>query len=71
MRFKRIDEIVKESNCTKQQIADAIGITTKQLKRYQDGEQEPSASKIIAICKYFRVSADWLLELEVEEEKKP
>ena len=65
MKINNLQKLLKEAETNKQAIAEAIGTTTRQLQRYQNGESEPTASKIKAICEYFNVSADWLLDINL------
>lgn len=43
--------------------ADIIKCSPKQVGRYESNEQEMTVSKLIEFCKYYRVSADYLLGL--------
>lgn len=49
----------KELNQT--QLGNAIGITQRKLSYIECGKCEPNVDDIIAICKFFQVSSDYLL----------
>ena len=49
----------KELNQT--QLGNAIGITQRKLSYIECGKCEPNIDDIIAICKFFQVSSDYLL----------
>ena len=42
-------------------IADALHISDRQYRRYESGENEPTASVLISIADYFDVSLDYLV----------
>lgn len=46
-----------------------IGVSRMALSTWLNDETEPRAHNIVQICKYFNVSADWLLGLS--DKKKP
>ena len=46
---------------SRQAVADTIGISTKSLERYENGEREPVASVLAALADLYGVSADYLL----------
>lgn len=51
-------------NLTQAKAAEAIGIDQRQWNRYENGYNEMPTRYIIALCKAFDVSSDWLLGLE-------
>lgn len=42
-----------------------IGVST--LRLYENGKRIPPADVIVAVCRYFSVSSDWLLDLSYEQ----
>ena len=50
---------------TQEELAEKLNITQRKISRMETGETEPSLEDIRTICRYFNVSADWLLDLEV------
>ena len=45
-------------------VANAIGVTLSAYSNYEQGLREPSYDTLKNICKYYDVSADYLLGLE-------
>lgn len=41
----------------------ATGIEQRKMSRLENGRTEPNLQDIISLCKYYRVSADYLLGL--------
>jgi len=50
---------------TQEELAEKLNMTQRKISRMETGETEPSLEDIRTICRYFNVSADWLLGLEV------
>lgn len=48
---------------TQKDLANALGITQRKVSFLETGTTSPSVKDIKAICKYFNVSADYLLGL--------
>lgn len=46
------------------EIAEALGAAPMSVWKWRTGKAEPRAFYIMLICKYFNVSADWLLGIE-------
>lgn len=55
---------------TQKDLANALGITQRKVSFMETGTTEPSLGDIIAICKFFNVSADYLLGLQDETSRK-
>lgn len=63
MNKEKFGELLRSSGKSKEQIAKDLELSSRQLRRYELGEHQPSAEILARICKYFKVSADWLLDL--------
>lgn len=59
-----IKELRLENNLSKDQLAEALGISQMSVTRWENGQTEPLASSIIKLAKFFHVTADYILELE-------
>lgn len=57
----RLDQLIVTSGVSAAKIARDIGIATGSLSGYRTGAKEPGSKAIVKICKYFKVSSDWLL----------
>lgn len=71
--MKRTNEIIKdlrEDNDLKQsEIAKVLSITQQVYSRYELGINEIPQRHIVALCKFYNVSADYILGLS--KEKRP
>jgi len=57
----KIVKLRKERDWTQQQLADLIGMTVNQIKRYEKGKSAPSLEAIRKLAVTFGVSADELV----------
>lgn len=48
---------------TQTDLANAIGVTQRKISFMETGTTEPSLKDIVSLCRFFNVSADYLLEL--------
>jgi len=60
---ERLKSIRKSKNLTQKEVAENLGITLSAYSNYEQGIREPSINIIIKICKYYNVTADYLLGL--------
>ena len=58
---ERLVKLHNEKGALKKDIAEAIGVSSRQYKRYESGEQEPTAGILIKFADYFDVSVDYLV----------
>lgn len=61
---ERLKELRLEKGLTQKQLAENIGSVQSAVYYWENGQRIPSALSIIAIAKFFGVSADYLLGLE-------
>lgn len=59
-----IFELRKQNKISQSALAKEIGVTQKAIDFWEKGVNEPKASYIISLAKYFGVSADYLLGIE-------
>lgn len=64
MYGKILRELRLERELSQQQLADILGTTQKTISKYELEYLDLSTEMIITICKYFGVTADYLLGLE-------
>ena len=64
----RIAEARKKRGWNRNQLAKASSMSWANVVRYEDGENEPSAGKLLQVADALGVSADWLLGREGAEE---
>lgn len=58
---ERIRSLRKDFKLTQEQLAELIEKTKSNVSGYENDKFEPSAQTIIALCKVFEISADFLL----------
>lgn len=60
---KRIRDLREDHDKTQQEIADVLGTSQTMYARYERGANEMPIRHLITLCKYYKVSADYLLGL--------
>jgi len=60
---KRLRELRKAKNLSQEDIADALGVAPGTISRYESERMVPTEEVIYRACKYFKVSADYILGL--------
>lgn len=64
MYGKILKELRIENKLTQQKFAEIFQISSKSVSKYENEQLDLNTELIIKICKYFNVSADYLLGLE-------
>ena len=59
-------DLREDHDKTQQQIADILGTSQTMYARYERGANEMPIRHLITLCKYYGVSADYLLGLDEE-----
>lgn len=62
-----IRELREDNDKTQQQIADYLGTSQTMYARYERGANELPIHHLIALCKYYNVSADYILGLSPQK----
>ena len=61
-------EFRRTLNITQEAAAQKIGIDQRQWSRYENGTNDLPLHYFIKICREYKVSADWLINLPLERE---
>lgn len=62
MKFKEnIKNLREDNDLTQKQLAEKFNTTQRKISRMETGDAEPSLKDIEMYCKFFNVSADFLL----------
>jgi len=61
---ERLRELRCEKGFTQKQLAEKLNISQKSLGKYERESLDLSTELIVRICRYFQVSADYLLGLD-------
>lgn len=59
----RIRELREDNDKKQEEIAKYLGTTQQVYSRYENGSNEMPIRHIISLCKYYNVSADYILGL--------
>ncbi len=60
----RLKELRNENGLTLKQVSSSLGLTLSAYANYEHGIREPSVDTIKRICRFYKISADYLLDLE-------
>lgn len=61
---KRLRDLREDNDKTQQEIADILGTSQTMYARYERGANELPIHHLITLCKYYGVSADYVLGLD-------
>lgn len=61
---EKIRQLRKDRKLSQTQLAKILSISQDTISLWETGKSLPDANNIVAICKFFEVSADYLLGLE-------
>ena len=59
--IKRMRDLREDHDMTQQEIAEVLGTSQTMYARYERGANELPIHHLLALCRYYRVSADYLL----------
>ena len=59
-----IRDLREDNDKTQKEVSEYLGTAQQVYSRYEKGENEIPIRHIIALCKYYGVSADFILGLE-------
>ena len=62
--IKRIRDLREDHDKTQQEIAEILGTSQTMYARYERGANEMPVRHLIVLCKYYGVSADYILGLK-------
>lgn len=62
--YQRIRDLREDNDKTQADIAKFLNTYTTQYRRWETGESEIPVHKVIELCKYYNVSADYILGLK-------
>lgn len=67
--YQRIRDLREDNDLTQEDVAKILITTQQQYGRYENGLREIPVHHLITLCKYYNVSADFLLGLTDEMHK--
>lgn len=60
----RLREVIKYSNYTQKQIANAIGVSEQTVSKYMKNNIFPALDTLAKLCVFLEVSADYILGIK-------
>lgn len=68
--MERIKGLREDNDLTQTQVAEVLGTSQTMYARYERGANEMPIRHLIALCKFYNVSADFLLDTTPNPYKK-
>ena len=70
---EKIRNLREDADLNQSRLGEILNMTQRKISYIECGKYEPSLSDIVSFCKFFKVSADYLLGLKnsVKQSKKP
>lgn len=62
--IQNLRKIRTEQGYSQLEIAELLNTTQQQYSKYENGQNEIPVRHIITLCRFYNVSADWLLGLK-------
>lgn len=62
-KYPNLNGLFEDENTTMKELAEKIGVSTRQIQRWKDGTSEMGIDKLVKICKHYNVSSDYVLGL--------
>ena len=60
----RLKELREENNLTQTQVAELLNVKQNTYSQYENGKRQLSIDLLIKLAKFYKVSTDYILELE-------
>ena len=67
----RIQELRKKKNISQEELANVMNVSRQAVSKWESNLSVPDIEKIIDLCEYFQVSADYLLMGKEKSKKFP
>lgn len=61
--YQKLKNLREDADKHQEDVAKILGITRQQYSLYETGTREMKLGHIIALCKYYHISADYILGL--------
>ena len=61
----------EDADLSQTQLGEAINMTQRKVSYIECGKYEPSVDDIVVLCKFFKVSSDYLLGLSEQKNNAP
>lgn len=60
---QRLRELRKLKGLSQEQVGKELGFSARAYSHYENGERDPSIDTLIKMCRFFEVTADYLIGL--------
>lgn len=70
MNLIRLRGLREDNDLTQTQVADVLGTSQTMYARYERGANEMPIRHLVTLCKFYNVSADYLLETTPDPRKR-
>ena len=64
MYLPRLAQIRNARGLSQRAVAEVLEIPQQQYSRYEQGKNEIPVRYVIALCRFYGITSDWLLELD-------
>lgn len=64
---ERVRNLREDLDMNQTQLGKALNMTQRRVSYIECGKYEPSIEDIVAICRFFKISSDYLLGLSLEK----
>ncbi len=68
---QRIKEIREDKDLSQKEIAEILGTEQSYYAKYENGKRPITAERIIKLCKFYNLSADYIMGLTDEPKPLP
>ncbi len=65
--MKRLKQLREEKHLSQQRLSLELNVSQATISKYELGQTDPDIQMIVELARYFRVSADYLLEISDEK----
>ena len=69
--MRMIRDLREDADLTQTQVAQMLGTSQTMYARYERGASELPVRHLIALCRFYQVSADYILGLDTEQRRPP
>lgn len=66
--YRRIRDLREDKDKTQAQIAQVLNVHTTQYRRWETGETEIPVHKLLQLCRYYKVSTDYILSFDIKKQ---
>ncbi len=67
--YEKLVQLRKQNGYTQEQLAEQLGVSRQAVSRWEAGETTPEMSLLVKLCQIYGVSADYLINDEVQTER--